>query len=329
MPSATLSHAYQQPTSTLTVQGEASALPDSTSTPPLQAIQRGFACQLEIRQGEKTKTLHGDHVWLNDLITVIDRYVGSQLSGEPKGTFSGTVAIRPLDFIFHRLTVRQGEDRIAQVDLSMTQLYDLLETLSQVAADIPQLSSLRTQAVRAWYRQPTGIAALLVGGIAVVAGVGVLATRTPESQEQTASNSIQEQLTTPASPEAPPPLAATPPDSAQTAGQEAEASRTLSAETESASSPQGEQDPLSRLRDTLANQWQSPPDLQESLVYQVTVDATGSLLAAEPDNELAQERLAETPLADLPELPPDPLPTGAQRFRVRFAPDNQLEVARE
>ncbi|MEN9226913.1 MAG: DUF4335 domain-containing protein [Thermostichus sp. HHBFW_bins_43] len=321
MPSATLSHAYQQPTSTLTVQGEASALPDGTSTPPLHAIQRGFTCQLEIRQGENTKTLYGDHVWLNDLITVIDRYVGSQLSGEPKGTFSGTVAIRPLDFIFHRLTVRQGEDRIAQVDLSMTQLYDLLETLSQVADDIPQLSSLKTQAVRAWYRQPTGIAALLVGGIAVVAGVGVLATRTPESQEQTASNAVQEQLTTPASPEAPPPLAATPPDSAQTAGQEAGASRPLSAEDDG--------DPLSRLRDTLANQWQSPPDLQESLVYQVTVDATGSLLAAQPENELAQERLAETPLADLPELPPDPLPTGAQRFRVRFAPDNQLEVARE
>ncbi len=319
MPSATLSHTYQQPTSTLTVQGEASVLPDSSdngSTLPLRAIQRSFVCQLEIRQGEKTKTLQGDNIWLNDLITVIERYVGSQLSGEPKGTFSGTVAIRPLDFIFHRLTVRQGEDRIAQVDLSMTQLYDLLESLSQVADDMPQLGSLRTQVARAWYRQPTGIAALLVGGIAVVAGVGVLASRTP--RDPTASNSVQEQLTTPASPEQPQPLAATPLEPAQTAGREA-----------FPTSAEADRDPLSRLRDTLAEQWQSPPDLQESLVYRVTLDATGSLLAAQPENELAQERLAETPFADLPELPPDPLPPGAEQVRVSLEPNSQLEVARE
>lgn len=325
MPSATLSHTYQQPTSTLTVQGETSLLPDENSAaPPVQAIQRGFECQLEIRQGETSKRLRGDSVWLNDLITVIDRYVESQLKGEPKGTFSGTVAIRPLDFIFHRLTVRQGEEAIAQVDLSMTQLYDLLENLTQVATDIPHLSSLKSQVVRAWYRQPTGIAALVVGGIAVVAGVGVLATRTPEAENQTA-NRVQEQLTTPAAPTQPQPLAATPPESAETAGQEAApaSSRTLSADLEA------DLDLLSRLQEQLAAQWQSPPDLQESLVYQVTVDATGSLLAAEPANELAQERLGQTPLADLPELPVDPLPTGAEQFRVSLGPDNQLEVTRD
>ncbi|MFQ3612686.1 MAG: DUF4335 domain-containing protein [Cyanobacteriota bacterium] len=324
MPS--ISHDYQQPTSTLTVQGETAALPDAPengTAPPVQAIQRGFECQLEIRQGETRKVLRGDNVWLNDLITVIERYVESQLRGEPKGTFSGTVAIRPLDFIFHRLTVRQGEEGIAQVDLSMTQLYDLLENLTQVATDIPHLSSLKTQPVRAWYRQPTGIAALVVGGIAVVAGVGVLATRIPEAENQTA-NRVQEQLTTPASPAQP--LAATPAEeSAETAGQEAApaASRTLSADLDA------DLDLLSRLREQLADQWQSPPDLQESLVYRVTVDATGSLLAAEPANELAQERLGQTPLADLPDLPPDPLPTGAEQFRVSLDPDNQLEVTRD
>lgn len=304
MPS--ISHTYRQPTSTLTVQGETAALPpENSTTPPVQAIQRNFECQLEIRQGETSKTLRGDSVWLNDLITVIERYVASQLRGEPKGTFSGTAAIRPLDFIFHRLTVRQGEEAIAQVDLSMTQLYDLLENLTQVATDIPHLSSLKNQVKRAWYRQPTGIAALLVGGIAVVAAVGVLATRTSETENR-AANRVPEQLTTPAQP-----LAATSPESAETAGQEADL------------------DLLSRLREQLADQWQSPPDLQESLVYQVTVDASGSLLAAKPANELARERLGETPLADLPELPPDPLPTGAEQFRVSLGPDNQLEVTRE
>ncbi|MEN9231800.1 MAG: DUF4335 domain-containing protein [Thermostichus sp. DG02_5_bins_236] len=325
MPS--ISHAYQQPTSTLTVQGEAltsAGSSENNTAPPVQAIQRGFECQLEIRQGETSKTLRGDNVWLNDLITVVERYVGFQLQGEPKGTFSGTAAIRPLDFIFHRLTVRQGEEAIAQVDLSMTQLYDLLENLAQVGTDIPHLSSLKSQVQRAWYRQPTGIAALVVGGIAVVAGVGVLATRTPETENQTASR-VQEQLTTPASPAQPQPLAATPPESAETAGQEAAPadSRTLSADREA------DLDLLSRLREQLVDQWQSPPDLQESLVYQVTVDATGSLLAAEPTNELAQERLGQTPLADLPDLPPDPLPTGAEQFRVSLDPDNQLEVTRD
>lgn len=308
MPSLTLiSHTYQQPTSTLTVRGEAPGLPEAaegSSTPPLGAIQQNFECQLEIRQGETTKTLQGNSVWLRDLITVIDRYVGSHLSGEPKGTFSGTVAIRPLDFIFHRLTVRQGEDRIAQVDLSMTQLYDLLENLSQVADDIPQLASLGTPVTRAWYRQPTGIAALLVGGIALVAGVGIWASRPP--REPTASNSLQEQLTTPALSGQPQPLATTAPEL-------------------DATGPA----PLLRLRDTLAEQWQSPPDLQESLAYWVTVDGTGSLLAAEPENELARERRTETPFADLPELPPDPLPTGAQQFRVSLEPGNQVEITQD
>jgi hypothetical protein len=290
MPSLTLiSHTYQQPTSTLTVRGEAPGLPEAaegSSTPPLRAIQQNFECQLEIRQGETTKTLQGDSVWLSDLIAVIDRYVGSQLSGAPKGTFSGTVAIRPLDFIFHRLTVRQGENQIAQVDLSMTQLYDLLENLSQVADDIPQLASLGTPVTRAWYRQPAGIAALLVGGIALVAGVGIWASRTPEKRAPTAFNSAQEQLT----------------------------------------APEASGDPLLRLQNTLAQQWQSPPDLQESLIYRVTVDAAGSLLAAEPENELARERRAETPLADLPELPPDPLPKGAKQFRISLGPESRVEV---
>lgn len=250
MPNLTLvSHTYQQPTSTLTVRGEAPAdsnSSDSSATPPLQAIQRSFECQLEIRQGETVKTLHGDNLWLNDLITVIDRYVGSHLSGEPKGTFSGTVAIRPLDFIFHRLTVRQGEDRIAQVDLSMTQLYDLLENLSQVADDIPQLASLGTPVTRAWYRQPTGIAALLVGGIAVVAGVGIWASRPP--RDPTASPSPQEQLTIPALTGQSQPLATSLQESDPTAGREAAGA-----------------DPLSRLRDILAEQWQSPPRLAREL----------------------------------------------------------------
>jgi len=197
MPSLTLSQTYHQPTSTLTVRGEA-PLPsrpvDGSARLPLQAIESNFECQLEIRQGETTKTLQGDSVWLKNLITVIDRYVGSQLSGTPKGTFSGTAAIRPLDFISHRLTVRQGEDRIAQVDLSMTQLYDLLENLSQAAEDLPQLDKLATPPTPAWYRQPTAIAALLAGGIVLAAGVGLWVSRRDPPPPPSPP---QEQLTAP------------------------------------------------------------------------------------------------------------------------------------
>ncbi len=286
MPSLTLTQTYHQPTSTLTVRGEA-PLPrqgiEASATPPLQAIQNNFECQLEIRQGETTKTLRGDSVWLKDLITVIDRYVGFQLSGTPKGAFSGTVAIRPLDFIFHRLTVRQGEDRIAQVDLSMTQLYDLLENLSQAAEDLPQLDKLATPPAPAWYRQPPVIAALLAGGIALVAGVGLWLSRRDPSPPP---SSQQGQLTV----------------------------------------PEASGDPQRRLESTLAQQWQSPPGLQERLVYRVTVDGTGSPLAAEPENALARERRATTPFANLPEVAPDPLPRGARQFRVSLGPANQVEV---
>jgi hypothetical protein len=287
MPSLTLSQTYHQPTSTLTVRGEA-PLPsrpvDGSVRLPLQAIESNFECQLEIRQGETTKTLQGDSVWLKNLITVIDRYVGSQLSGTPKGTFSGTAAIRPLDFISHRLTVRQGEDRIAQVDLSMTQLYDLLENLSQAAEDLPQLDKLATPPTPAWYRQPTAIAALLAGGIVLAAGVGLWVSRRD------------------------PPPPPSPPQEQLTA-------------------PEAAGDLQQRLESTLAQRWQSPPGLQESLVYRVTVDETGFPLAAEPENAPARERRAITPFADVPEVAPDPLPRGARQFRVSLGPADQVEVA--
>ena len=65
------------------------------------------------------------------------------------------------------------------------------------------------------------------------------------------------------------------------------------------------------------------------MVYRVTVDRTGSPLAAEPEDALARERRAETPFANLPDLTPDPLPAGAQQFRVSLEPGNQVEVTQD
>jgi ferric-dicitrate binding protein FerR (iron transport regulator) len=76
----------------------------------------------------------------------------------------------------------------------MTQLYDLLENLSQAAEDLPQLDKLATPPTPAWYRQPTAIAALLAGGIVLAAGVGLWVSRRDPPPPPSPP---QEQLTAP------------------------------------------------------------------------------------------------------------------------------------
>ncbi|NJK64737.1 MAG: DUF4335 domain-containing protein [Synechococcaceae cyanobacterium SM2_3_1] len=180
MPFATISQSYEHTSVALHLQGEAQT-PSSTSLTP-EMISRGLQFRLEIKQAETLKLVQGDQSILLDLVQVLRRYLEFELRGQPQGTFSGTVAIRPLDFIFHRLTVRQGEG-ITQADLAMTQLYDLLEVLEDTSADLPQLAHLKTIKPRSSNLSPAPIAALVVGGIGLAAAVAFLGGRGESPQE--------------------------------------------------------------------------------------------------------------------------------------------------
>ncbi len=209
MPATSITHEFQQQTLTLKIEGEALSSSATTDTPLSPAsIQWGLQCQIEIQTATKTHTMSGDSELLKDLIQVIHRYLASYLRGESQGTFSGHVAIRPLDFIYHRLTVRQGEG-IAQVDLSMTQLYDLAEAMDQIEAEIPQLNHMKPPAPpRPWMAQPTGIAALLVGGIGIVTAATLLINGGLTPSEEVArsgeNRTTPETLSEPMTPQAPP-----------------------------------------------------------------------------------------------------------------------------
>lgn len=183
-----VSQHHDHPTVKLKITGESSA-PTSADPAP---IDRDLSLDLEIHQGETVHHIQGDHQLLADLVKVLDRYLSYQLQAQPQGTFTGSVAIRPLDFLYHRVTVRQGEG-IVQVDLSMTQLYDLLEAVEEAKQILPPLETLqqRTRSAPSWYAQPQAIAALLVAGVGLVAAATLLSPRAQEA-EQTLSSSTTE-----------------------------------------------------------------------------------------------------------------------------------------
>ncbi|MEN9206032.1 MAG: DUF4335 domain-containing protein [Thermostichales cyanobacterium SZTDM-1c_bins_54] len=116
-------------------------------------------------------SLQGDGHLARDLVTVLDRYLQAYLRGEPQGMFSSTVAIRPVDFLTQRLTIREGEG-IKQVDLTMTELYDLAEVLADFREEYPQIVEWAPKPARTLkVKAPAAIAAVVVGAIGI--GVGV------------------------------------------------------------------------------------------------------------------------------------------------------------
>lgn len=188
----TVSQQYEHPTVKLKIEGQSSG--DSSSD--LSTIERDLTLELVIRRQNTTQVIQGDQQLLLDLTRVLERYLSYQLQAQPQGTFTGSVAIRPLDFIFHRLTVRQGEG-IAQVDLSMTQLYDLLEAVEAAKQALPPLETLKqpSPTPSAWFAQPSAIAALLVAGVGVMAATTVLTSRAPETESTSLSSSNEAQIT--------------------------------------------------------------------------------------------------------------------------------------
>ncbi|MGF1574444.1 MAG: DUF4335 domain-containing protein [Cyanophyceae cyanobacterium] len=314
LPMSAITQDYQQATVTFEVSGVAakSSSLGAGSGSPVAQIQRNLVCHLTFQAGEKPITIRGDQDLLKDLVAVMRRYLSFHLSAQPQGTFSGTVAIRPLDFIFHRLTVRQG-DGIAQIDLSMTQIYDLVEGLEDIADDMPQLNTLKSAPKRSATGSPwgVGIAALVVGGVGVAAALTVLggieSRRSNEEEFLPPTTAVQRSVAESSS--------------ADTAGVDnAEPESALSQSPQVAELDPADPDPVGTseiaalpapqaesivelseagrvLLETLRQEWEAPEDFTIPLSYVVTVNGEGSLLAVSPVDELSEQGQAETPLA--------------------------------
>lgn len=233
-------------------------------------------------------SLEGDGHLARDLVTVLDRYLQAYLRGDPQGMFSSTVAIRPLDFLTHRLTIREG-DGIKQVDLTMTELYDLMEVLADFRQEYPQISEWTPKPTRgAGVKSPAAIAAVVVGAVGITVGVSVWNQR----PQRVAQEAPEVTLEAPA------------------------ASLSRSATPDAAE----------QLRQRLLDAWRTPPGMDRELVYQVLLDPQGQILSAVPQDETAAEARLLTPFAAAPTQEPEPIPTGSQRFTVRLGELNRVVV---
>lgn len=257
-------------------------------------------------------SLRGDGHLARDLVTVADRYLQAYLRGEPQGMFSSAVAIRPLDFLSHRLTVRDG-DSIKQADLTMTDLYDLTEVLADFQQDFPQIVEWIPKPARAQgLKSPAAIAALFVGAVGVTVGVSVWNNR---SQFVPAAQDPQVTITALRSAE-PVPESAAEQELADTAGGE---------RAPMASAPAAK-DPSQQLRQRLLDAWRTPASVTSELVYEVTVDPQGQILSAVPQDDVAQQAQLLTPFAAAPRIAPADVPAGTQVFTVRFGELNRVVV---
>jgi len=252
-------------------------------------------------------SLQGDGHLARDLVSVTDRYLQAYLRGEPQGMFSSTVAIRPLDFLSHRLTIREG-DSIKQADLTMTELYDLTEVLADVQQDFPEIVDWTPKPVRPQgLKSPTAIAALFVGAIGVTVGVSVW-----NNRSQFAARDPQD----------PPALQSAAPAAGKQPLTDAPAqSESLPAARQSAAETPGEQ-----LRQRLLDAWRTPASVTSELVYRVTVDPQGQILSAIPQDDLAREAQLLTPFAAAPNREPETVPPGSLVFTVRFGELNRVVV---
>ncbi len=285
----------------------------------------------------KTITVTSDLNQLQNLVTVVERYLEFLLRNERQGVFSESAAIRPLDFVAQRLTLRQGEG-IAQVDLNLTQLYDLAEVLQDLQDQVPDLAQRRLVVVRPWYKQPSGIAAIFVGAVSIAAAIAAIVTPGDSLQvAQTEANGRAVDALTGEVIEADPntelePIAApVPPAASQatvatsesTAVDNAAADIATDTTDTDATAVDSSAARLAELPD-IAPTWDVPAAIDQPLVYILGLNAAGDLIEVNANDDVAATYQDQLPLPALAVAPEDM--AVVQRFRLEFEPDGTVTV---
>lgn len=278
----------------------------------------------------KTLTVTSDLNQLQNLVTVIERYLEFLLRNERQGVFSESVAIRPLDFVAQRLTLRQGTG-IAQVDLSLTQLYDLAEILQDLQEQVPDLAQRHLVVVRPWYKQPSGIAAIFVGAVSVAAAVAAILNPGEGLQvAQTESSGRAVDALTGEVVELEP-LEEPTVGSSEVGSSEvplpapAIANGTVAESNAEPGSDSGTND-LARLAEApeITPSWDVPADLDQPLVYILGLNAVGQVVAIEASDDLAASFQAQLPLPELAAEAEDA--DVVQRFSLAFEPTGDVTL---
>ena len=142
----TISRKYDPASCTLLLEGldSGTALDQPTDARPLLSILTNIECRFE----GKEQTIQGDSELFQAMLTAVSRYAQSLLSGIqlPASAIkaSALVTLEKIEGGYHRLTVKAGAQSY-HLDLTIVQLFDLVEAIDQFFADNRTLPDITLQ----------------------------------------------------------------------------------------------------------------------------------------------------------------------------------------
>lgn len=323
------------------------------------------------------QAVEGDRDFFEAMARAVSLYAQEILSGVRSPDLDQEdllpVSLSRLDAQHHRLVVRQVrvEDpetgrtddtrpQPLQLDLTTTQLFDLIETVDQFYADAQTLPdvhlvlspvSRRHRAAQEPIAKRVAPAAIGISGLVVAAGLLLLP---PMPTVQPPRDTLREELESDGDRPTSPPTAATsaspPPEPTPTTSPTPAATPAATptpevTPTPAASSPSPEANPtatapeildptqlsaLSRyLHGTLNEAWQDRGNLDESATYEVSVAADGSVIGYAAQDQAARDATAQTPLPKVLYNPVDRQPNSEPLalFKVVFTAGGVLQIS--
>lgn len=346
---------YSLPNCTLVLEGFGDANGSGTDPRPLLSKLVNAECHFVGHQ----EPLSGGREFLDSLVNSVNLYAQELFSGVHSAMANrqkGVVDLQQVDAVTHRLTVHseagaaQGNSPVTQIDLSTVQLFDLVEAIDQLFADsqtLPDLTPKLVPVPRRYVRSQEPIAQRAIPAVLGVSSLAATAAAlfvfapvprieqpegiTPRAASTTATPSPGASPSPTGSPGASPAPKASPSPTvtaspALSGGETDGAIDQAPAITDSAQ--------LAALQESLSNKlqqaWQTPANLNQDLVYRVSVGGDGSIVGYKPVNPSAVEYESQTPLPTLLFKQIEGTPRTQEplaQFKVTLLPGSKVEVA--
>ncbi|PZV12730.1 MAG: hypothetical protein DCF22_11735 [Leptolyngbya sp.] len=358
----TIQRLYSLPNCSLMLEGFSdNFLLNSSEFRPLLSILINAECRL----ARLEKPLSGGREFLDSLVAVVSQYAQEFLSGLhatrlPKQATTGLVQLERVNDNTHRLSVRSpmvsdSSPNITapsptEIDLSTVELFDLVEAIDQLLADMQTLPDLALNLKPLSRKEIAKTEPVTKQVVPAAIGLASLAAATfaflvlpvPKVEPPKDLYPVRSSATTNSLTPAPPgvlPTATSQPTPSPKASAASSSPRPSPAadlkklEATLATSPEITDtttlDQLGKqLRGKIEQQWTTKSAMPQDLIYQVGVGKDGELLGYKPVNSAALDNAAKTPLLDLVARQGDrPTPDPLARFKVIFTSSGGLEVA--
>ncbi len=326
----TIQRQYSLPNCKLILQGLSDTKSSSSDTRPCLSMLMSAECHFV----GHPQPLSGGREFFESLVQGVSQYTQSFLSGIASPQTSGSVQLQGLEDHLHRLTVypQNGENTPdkpspIQLDLTTVQLFDLVEAVDQFLADsrtLPELSlQLKPTAKRNIIADQPASERLMpvaigISGLAVAA-LALLAIPIPEGERprdpnpalETASEASTASETSPTDP--PTAESTEPPNSTP---------------VETITDPDQIASLQAQLYETIDEAWIDTPEVEQSLVYRVSVTSAGEIVGYKPAKDTPVEDVQRIPLSQLLQQPETDQPSNEPiaDFEVIFNPDGLLEI---